>query len=1691
MRRQWLMIALRLILIALALVSLHAHADVQFRAAAQAFAPGGTGTFTTNITYVGSGSRSSTQNGKQVTPTLPAHVAGDLLICTVTSRKPQALSISDPQDWTEIYSLSQGELRAAAYYRIATSSGTPAPTITKSGNDNTSMVARCSAYRGVDPDNPLDVSYAAYAGPSGNIIRSGSLTPQTVGVMLLFAAHMDAQTNPETFPGWNTAFTETPSGTNIFLGLYHRPWGDTPTGTFMLNTSNSGRSYGVLIALRPQTPTTYDLPTLTVPTPAGTLPNDVMIAAIAVMADSPTIVANLSITAPAGWTQIREVYQNNQDGDNERRHSRLITYYRVAGPSEPAGYTWEFSDPHDGVVGGIVSFSGVDTTNPIGPHDGQPTPRSQDHLALGLNLSVPNVMMVTAFEFANSRTWQPYTGWINNPQEAVDVASHGNSANGISMAIYYELQPKAGFTGTRTARASSNSNADQGATQSIALMPIPEFTPGQPGPVQTELGHCVPLSGGGVVNTYYPGTASVAQGATSIPVGTPTGAAEPIAPGDMLLVIQMQDTDISAQTADNQSSRTNSNYGQTADLRNAGRYEYVIAASAIVNGVVHLETPITTPGGFTHADATSTTGQRRFQVIRVPTFSSGMLVNGLTAQPWNGSTGGVLAVDVYGTLDLNDAYATVNGLGFRGGGSRKLGGSSNTSYNDYWNLSTRNAHGGKAEGAAGTPRFVYTHDGQRLDLGTEGYPGGSTARGAPANAGGGGSDGNPQNNNHNTGGGGGGNAGAGGRGGNSYSSNRDTGGIGGRALSPNAARLFMGGGGGGGTNDNGSTFINGAQGSDDGQASSGAPGGGIIMIRAGAVSGSGYLLARGMDGNSTPRIDGSGGGGAGGSLLVYAASGGLAGLTIDVRGGSGGSNQDNSPHGPGGGGGGGYAASSGLAALYRVDGGAPGTTAYGSTNYGAQAGSAGHWMSALTLQDIPGATPRSCVVLQGFEIVTGGANASTCAPKHITIRAIDGNGNVVTDYTGTVLISTSTNRGDWSVVSAQGTFDNGAANDGKATYTFVAGDNGEIVLALSNAHADDLTVSVEDSVIGNASLSTSSTIQFRDNAFVITVTDPLGDVPVAGRPHTLQVAIVRRDPSNNNQCGTLPYSGNLSLKAWLTAGGSHPGGAVAPTLDVSSPEPLPFAQPANTNVTLSFTNGVANFELWTADVGQYALNLLDGSRQLASGMDIAGNSPQFTVRPFAFHVQVPGNPSPPSTGPNDPLFTAAGEDFQAVVRAVLWQAGDDADNDGHPDANANLADNGTTPAYAWNTVLSADTAPGTFWPVAGRAGTVGNGVVPANAFIGGSATPTTLRYSEVGSFTLRAAAQNYLGAAGADIGDAGGVIVGRFRPYEFGVTLNTPAFETYCGSGVAGFTYVGQNFRYATAPEMTVRALNKQGDVTENYTVGGLNGGWFKLTATNRTYSVLTGTLDLGLVPANDPVITIESAGTAKLVFDDGGGIQFTRTAPVAPFDAEISLAVTLTDSDGTAYADNPARFGTPTHGGGIDFTHGKEMRFGRLRIFNALGSVSAPLFVPMQTEYWNGSAFVPNTADDCTTLEPSDIAMDNYEVFAPNSCPTAIVGGPVAFSGGKAQMTFSAPVNGSNGSIDLRANLGTPSGQYCPAPNGVRTDATSAVRGYLKGRWNDAENGAGYDDDPVARITFGVYGPQAPKRFIYSRENY
>jgi LPXTG-site transpeptidase (sortase) family protein len=402
----------------------------------------------------------------------------------------------------------------------------------------------------------------------------------------------------------------------------------------------------------------------------------------------------------------------------------------------------------------------------------------------------------------------------------------------------------------------------------------------------------------------------------------------------------------------------------------------VVATSAVVGGSVSISSGLVNnyfqqnyPVG------AGNQGQRRFQVIRIPQYSSAVVTGTITSPAWNGSVGGVVALDVAGTLNLNTNGINVSGQGFRGGGGiRYTGTTDNVADTDYRTLSTVTANASKGEGTAGTPRLLYNGSSVTdLGVGQEGYPNGSFARGAPGNAGGGATDGRPQRgtsaaNDENAGGGGGANGGAGGDGGFAWFSVDDSGGYGGAAFPASASRIVLGGGGGAGSIDD-----------NDGVLSSGAAGGGIVMVRAGTVTGSGTINANGAAAPGQTLNDSGGGGGAGGSVLVLAANGTLpAGLSINANGGRGGdawpiqapgATYPGARHGPGGGGGGGVIFVSSTAGTTSVAGGLNGlTTTAPNENYGAEPGANG--FTSVT-------TPSN---------VTTGISGAECIPTPTVVK---------------------------------------------------------------------------------------------------------------------------------------------------------------------------------------------------------------------------------------------------------------------------------------------------------------------------------------------------------------------------------------------------------------------------------------------------------------------------------------------------------------------------------------------------------------------------------------------------------------------------------------------------------------------------------------------------------------------------------
>ncbi|MCC7484201.1 MAG: hypothetical protein IT529_04355 [Burkholderiales bacterium] len=396
-----------------------------------------------------------------------------------------------------------------------------------------------------------------------------------------------------------------------------------------------------------------------------------------------------------------------------------------------------------------------------------------------------------------------------------------------------------------------------------------------------------------------------------------------------------------------------------------------------------------------------------------------------------------------------------------------------------------------------------------------------------------------------------------------------------------------------------------------------------------------------------------------------------------------------------------------------------------------------------------------------------------------------------------------------------------------------------------------------------------------------------------------------------------------------------------------------------------------------------------------------------------------------------------------------------------------------------------------------------NGTLVTGAYTGaGARVASGATYSEAGAFNLTLVDQDY---AAVDAGDgtpadcsANGryvcqspapLAVGRFVPDRFEFAgPSAPVLRTFNTTACAprSFTYIGQPFWYGTLPSATLSAVNVAGTITQNYPVSSsrpaITEGYADATAP-ATAPLNSSAIGTALLTAG------AGTGTYSASLAAGAQLSYDRhpVTPVAPFTAAISLTVSATDGTESAVPGN----GTITSaaplvfnggGAGIAFDSGAQLRYGRLQAGSARGSPLAPLTLPFETQYWDGTAFATNAADYCTALATANIGLGNFAGNLNAGETTPAFSG--SFSAGRAALTLSAPGAGNDGSVDIVGNLGvtidscTTFSPPAPAPAG-------AGQSWLRSRWC----GPTQSKDPAARATFGLY--LGSEEVIFLRENF
>ncbi len=365
----------------------------------------------------------------------------------------------------------------------------------------------------------------------------------------------------------------------------------------------------------------------------------------------------------------------------------------------------------------------------------------------------------------------------------------------------------------------------------------------------------------------------------------------------------------------------------------------------------------------------------------------------------------------------------------------------------------------------------------------------------------------------------------------------------------------------------------------------------------------------------------------------------------------------------------------------------------------------------------------------------------------------------------------------------------------------------------------------------------------------------------------------------------------------------------------------------------------------------------------------------------------------------------------------------------------------------------------------------------------GTLVSDTASYSEVGAIALTFSDTTY---ASVDSGDtaasctgfhvcASVINVGRFVPDHYDVTsLQAPAFQTF-GSTCANrsFTYLGQDFGFATLPRARIIAKNSTGGTTRN-----ARDTLWKLSP-NGHFASAWRCQKQGGASCEDVSISAAGFSAGNLVANgDGSGdftwptninipngvkYQFLRSAPApSPFNAEIGLGIRIQDSSeagGCGLASCVIRdsqaVGALTWSDTIAFDAGNTFRQGRLRLANAVGSELLPLPVPLSAQYWNGQGWVANTQDNCTS-----IASPSLTFFSQTADNQLAVGETVAsfnatLIAGNGNLRFSAPGAGNFGFLDL----------------------SIAAPAWLRFNWDGVDQGSDgdlLDDAPRARAAFG-----------------
>ncbi|WP_372739709.1 DUF6701 domain-containing protein, partial [Neptunomonas sp.] len=685
----------------------------------------------------------------------------------------------------------------------------------------------------------------------------------------------------------------------------------------------------------------------------------------------------------------------------------------------------------------------------------------------------------------------------------------------------------------------------------------------------------------------------------------------------------------------------------------------------------------------------------------------------------------------------------------------------------------------------------------------------------------------------------------------------------------------------------------------------------------------------------------------------------------------------------------------------------------------------------------------------------------SCLAEDITFTAHD-NADLAVDAKDALLqISTSTMKGEWlSVVTGSGVLTN--SGGGQATYRFP--DNGESSVTLRLSYPDLasdpelVNFNVTDGVSTdkrNSSHREDSNLSVSDSGLIFSIPD------TQSCQASLAVSIRAVKKSDNSLSCSGAVAGNRTVNFYSQYLAPSTGTQNLILTSDGVAYPLSSSAPG-TPVAVRFdSQGEGSISIQYPDAGVVGLNAA-----LTAGQKTFYGSDSFVAYPALLSL-VADNGSGlmlDNTAVSGGAVWAADRPFTV---SVAGQCANGAVTPNYQPSNAQLGISLQTPTQA---------AGG----VGGTLSVSGGGLLASDSvawtgissgFSSGVFEDVSARYSEVGIINLYARDADYYGHSISQTAKT----VGRFVPWFFTVTANSPQWQAHCSSG--DFSYMDEDIGYQTPPELVVSGYSAVGGRVYNY-----GGSLWKLAAQRSSRFYTDQSASVSTTLSSTVNTSTDTWGGTDADYDGtainsltGDSINYVRGALEAPFAGLVDLTLTtadLTDADGACYRIDSDADGDWLEEGCSGFTisniPAKELRFGRLRLADAYGPETEPLSLPWVTEYYDGSGYIVNSTDSCSAWLTSEVTYSDNDGALIASGQTAAAyahsGADFRVDAGDAGVTMSAPGAANTGVV------------------GVAVDLTRMPYFFF-----DWDGDGSFDDAPSANIIFGQY--RSNDRVIFQRQ--